>query len=113
MWVWWILTLRSQKMLNCSCGRGVSVPPTPYHSGRVALDDVGFHGDPDRFDFKDPFMSYSYATVGPAIQLNFTPWLHLRVEGGYTLIRNFSLFDGPKEEGHFGMESAFYLRAGT
>ena len=79
----------------------------------AAIGDNGFHGDPDRFGFNNPYMKYSFATVGSAVQFNFTPWLHLRAEGGYTFSRSFSLWNGPKEKGSFDMENTFYLRANT
>jgi hypothetical protein len=93
----------------------VSYSPIPLLdlSLHANLDDFGFHGDPDRFEFKDPVMTYSFATVGSTIQLNFTDWLHLTVEGGYSFVRNFSLFDGPEVKGNFGMENSFYFKAGT
>lgn len=93
----------------------VSYSPIPLFdlSLHANLDDFGFHGNPDRFEFKDPVMTYSFATVGSTIQFNFTDWLHLNVEGGYSFVRNFSLSDGPEVKGNFGMENSFYLKAGT
>ncbi len=58
-------------------------------------------------------MKYSLATVGPKVQIHFTEWLHLNLEGGYTIFRNFSFFDGPNEAQNYDMENTFYLRAST
>jgi hypothetical protein len=72
-----------------------------------------YHGDPDKFGVDNPQMKYSLATVGPKVQIHFTKWLHLNLEGGYTIFRNFSFWDGPTEVSNFDMENTFYLRAST
>ena len=72
-----------------------------------------YHGDPDIHGVDNPQMKYSLATVGPKVQIHFTEWLHLNLEGGYTIFRNFSFFDGPNEAQNYDMENTFYLRAST
>ena len=72
-----------------------------------------YHGDPDKFGVDNPQMKYSLATVGPKVQIHFSKWLHLNLESGYTIFRNFSFWDGPTEASNFDMENTFYFRAST
>jgi hypothetical protein len=80
---------------------------------RASIGGNRYHGDPDRFGVDNPQMKYSLTTVGPKVQIHFTERLHLNLEGGYTIFRNFSFFDGPTEASNFDMENAFCLRAST
>jgi hypothetical protein len=79
----------------------------------ASIDGNRYHGDPDKFGVDNPQMKISLATVGPNVQIHFTEWLHLNLEGGYTIIRNFSFWDGPTEDSNYDMENTFYLRAST
>jgi hypothetical protein len=72
-----------------------------------------YHGDPDKFSADNPQMKYSLGTVGPKAQAHITKWMHINVEGGYTLFRNFEFWDGPDKVSSFDMERTYYLRAGT
>ena len=72
-----------------------------------------YHGDPDKFIADNPQMKYSLGTVGPKAQVHITKWLHINVEGGYTLLRNFEFWDGPDKVSSYDMERTYYLRAST
>jgi hypothetical protein len=58
-------------------------------------------------------MKYSVGTVGPVATIHFTEWLHLNLEGGYTVYRNFSFWDGATEAANYDMENTYYIRATT
>jgi hypothetical protein len=72
-----------------------------------------YHGDPDKFTADNPQMKYSLGTIGPKAQIHIAKWVHLNVEGGYTLFRNFEFWDGPDKVSSFDMEQTYYLRAST
>jgi hypothetical protein len=69
------------------------------------------HGNPDRYNVKNPQMEYSEGTISPAMQVHLTDWLHIKVEAGYAFYRNFEFLDGDKKAQSFDMEPTFYYGA--
>jgi hypothetical protein len=48
-----------------------------------------YHGDEDIYGGSKPRMRYSVITIGPSVNVRFTDWLKMNVNGGYTLLRRF------------------------
>jgi hypothetical protein len=76
----------------------------------ASINGNRYHGDPDKFTADNPQMKYSLGTIGPKAQIHITKWLHLNVEGGYALFRNFEFWDGPDKVSTFDIEQTYYLR---
>ena len=76
----------------------------------ASINGNRYHGDPDKFTADNPQMKYSLGTIGPKAQIHITKWLHLNLEGGYALFRNFEFWDGPDKAQSFDMERNYYLR---
>jgi hypothetical protein len=92
----------------------VSYSVSPRVDLGVSLTVKGnrYHGDPDIYDVDNPQMEYSEGTVSPRVQLHLLRWLHLSVEGGFALYRNFEFLDGDDSEASYDLEETGYLRAG-
>ncbi len=71
-----------------------------------------YHGDPDIYGVDNPQMEYSEGTVSPRVQLHLFEWLHVSVEGGFALYRNFEFLDGDHTEASYDLEQTRYLRTG-
>jgi len=71
-----------------------------------------YHGNPDDYDVDNPQLEYSEGTLSPFVQIHFTEWMHLNVEGGFAVYRNFEFLDGNKSKGSYDLEPTSYLRAG-
>jgi len=72
-----------------------------------------YHGDPDKFKpTKNPQMEYSEGTLSPFIKIHFLDWIHLNIEGGYAVYRNFEFLDGNESAESYDLEKTGYLRAG-
>jgi len=71
-----------------------------------------YHGDPRRFDVKNPQMEYSEGTISPIVQLHISEWLHLNMEGGLAFYRNFEFLDGDDQKASYDLKQTGYLRAG-
>jgi hypothetical protein len=70
-----------------------------------------YHGDPDKYDVDNPQLKYTVGTVGPTAQIHFSKWIHLNLEGGFTLIRNFEFLDGDDLARSLDLKQTGYLRA--
>ncbi len=75
----------------------------------VNLEGSSYHGDPDKYGVDNPQMRYSLAKAGPTVTLNFTPWLHLRLHGGYTFVRRFEFYDGFDEQASYDLKNNAYF----
>ncbi len=69
-----------------------------------------YHGDPDKHKLDNPQMEYSEATVSPMVQINFTKWMHLNMEGGLAFARNFEFLDGNDSKQSLDLKPAGYFR---
>jgi hypothetical protein len=69
-----------------------------------------YHGDPDKHGLDNPQLEYSEATVSPMVQINFTKWMHLNMEGGLAFARNFEFLDGNDKIQSLDLKPAGYFR---
>lgn len=75
-------------------------------------DLARYHGSQHAYRADDPRLFYQQATVGPTVQMNLKPWLHLKLEGGYAFGRSFTVRDGRVKVESVKPEPAYYLKAG-
>lgn len=79
----------------------------------ISLKIIGnrYHGNPNKFtNVSNPQMEYSEGTLSPFTQIHLTKWLHLSIEGGYAVYRNFEFLDGDDSVQSLDLEPAGYIR---
>ena len=103
--------MQVEAILPMSATFGYRVHPMVDLGLEGVLEGASYHGDPDKFDVGNPQLRYSVARAGPTVTLNFTPWLHLRLAGGYTFLRRFEYFDGLNEAGSYDLTNTGYAQA--
>jgi len=77
----------------------------------VKSNSVNHHGNPEKYAVENPWLAYSDLSAGPTVQLHFSKWVHLNLEGGYAFFRKFKLFDGFDEESSIDLDGRVYLKA--
>lgn len=78
----------------------------------VSGDGNNFHGDPAVYQVTNPELRYTMLTVGPAIKVNLSKLMHLKVEAGLIGLHRFEFYDGDNESGSYDLEPSQYLRVG-
>ncbi len=71
-----------------------------------------YHGDPDKYGIDNPQLEYSEGTVSPMVQIHFTKWMHLNLEGGFAFARNFEFLDGNDKILSYDLKPTGYFRTG-
>jgi len=94
------LKVRRAKILNPKIDLGLS----------LKVEGNRYHGNPDKYGVDNPLMKYSEGTISPMMQINFTQWLHLNIEGGFAFYRNFEFFDGDTRAQSFDLKQTGYFR---
>jgi len=71
-----------------------------------------YHGNPEKFNVNNPQMEYSEGTISLDSRVHFTKWIHLNLEAGYAVYRNFEYLDGNESAGSYDLENTEYFRVG-
>lgn len=72
--------------------------PIDFIGLRAGLNVTGnsFHGDPKRYNVKNPQLNYSAVSGELGARWYILPWLHLSFRGGWTFYRRYEFSDGRK-----------------
>ncbi|MFC1549895.1 DUF6268 family outer membrane beta-barrel protein [Candidatus Neomarinimicrobiota bacterium] len=76
----------------------------------LKIDGNRYHGDPKKFGVDNPLLKYSEGTLSPTVNVHFSKWIHLNVEGGFAFYRNFEFFDGVNQVQSLDLERTGYVK---
>ena len=89
------------------------LPSRKVEVGLVArVSGSQYHGSPELYAVDDPQLRYSVGTVGPSVKLHLSKGLHIKLDGGVTVLRRFEFFDGDDEQSSLDLKNSGFVRAG-
>jgi hypothetical protein len=71
-----------------------------------------YHVDPVRYGVENPQMDLAQATVGPYATVHFSKWIHFRVAGGFTVMREWKFRNGSRTIHNLDLQNTVFLSAG-
>jgi len=78
----------------------------------IGGDGNQYHGDPDRYNVKNPQLRYSTFTLGPTAKFKLTPIVSFNLDGGYTFLRRFEYYDGNDKDRTLDLNKSGFVRIG-
>jgi hypothetical protein len=86
--------------------------PIDFIGLRASVNVAGnsFHGDPNRYNVKNPQLNYSAVTGELGVRWYILPWLHLSLRGGATFYRRYEFSDGRKSSAKYDPDNCLVFQ---
>jgi len=98
-----------------------TVLPLYLHLTYLPIDMIGlrasvnvsgnsFHGDPNRYNVKNPQLNYSSVTGELGVRWYILRWLHLSLRGGWTFYRRYEFSDGRRSYAKYDPDNCLVVQ---
>ena len=68
------------------------------------------HGDPAVYGTDNTWLAYSDLTLGPTARFHYKKWFHVTLEGGYSTLRRFHVYENNRREETIDLDGTAYLK---